>query len=375
MNKAIDVFAVIMAGGKGTRFWPLSRFDRPKQFLKILTRRTLLGETLGRVMPSFRRENVLVVAASEHFKQIRQELRSLPAGNLLVEPRGNNTAPCIGLAATEIAARNPNALMAVFPADHWILDAPAFRKTVRAALAVARRTDALVTIGIQPAYPETGYGYIRKGAPLAQPRGLSAYHVRAFQEKPNRTKALQLIRAGSLWNSGIFVWKASTLIELLERFAPAIFDGLKTIHEARGKGLGGVLPARLLSVLQKEYRRMPTVSIDHAVLEKAANAGKVVTIKADFGWSDLGSWESLHQLLPHDAAENAQVGKGLAVDARGCLSVSSQRLIVLLGVRNTVVVDSPDALLVADRARSQEIREVVRELQTRGYSRYLRESR
>ena len=366
-----QVYAVIMAGGKGTRFWPLSRPDRPKQLLKILSQRTLISETLRRITPPFRRENVLVVTAAEHFKEVRKELRDLPTRNLLLEPQGNNTAPCIGLAAIEVAARNPNALMAVFPADHWITDPYKFRETVRAALKLAQETDALVTVGIQPAYPETGYGYIRKGRPVLGSRGVAAYQVNNFQEKPNHTKAVQLIRAGSLWNSGIFIWKASTILKLLQRFSPRVFQGLTEIQKARGTGLGGIPRARLLTVLRREYRKMPAISIDQAVLEKAGATGKVLTVKADFGWSDVGSWASLHRLLPHDSRGNAAVGDWLAVDAKGCLVFSPHRLVVLLGMRNTVVVDSPNALLVADRERTQEIREVVRRLQKKGYQRYL----
>jgi mannose-1-phosphate guanylyltransferase len=182
---------------------------------------------------------------------------------------------------------------------------------------------------------------------------------------------MQLIRAGSLWNSGIFVWRVSTILHWLQRFSPAIFQGLTEIQKARGKGLGGLPSPPLLSVLRREYQKMPAVSIDTAVLEKAGAAGQVLTVKADFGWSDLGSWESLHQLLPHDSQGNATIGTGLAVDAKGCLIFSPHRLVVLLGVKNTVIVDSPDALLVADRKRTQEIREVVSQLQARGYKRYL----
>lgn len=371
MKATTQVFAVIMAGGKGTRFWPLSRFDRPKQLLKILSQRTLLSETLRRITPPFRRENVLVVTAAEHFQEVRRETRDLPTRNLLLEPQGNNTAPCIGLAAIEVAARNPNALMAVFPADHWITDRDAFRRTVQAALKLARETDALVTVGAQPAYPETGYGYIRKGRPVLRQRKVAGYQVKAFQEKPTRTRAARLIRSGSLWNSGIFIWKASTILELLRRFSPAIFQGLAKIQKARGTGLGGLPRPRLRAVLRREYRKMPAISIDQAVLEKAGATGKVLMVEADFGWSDLGSWAALHQLLPHDSRGNAAVGDWLAVDAKGCLVFSPQRLVVLLGMRNTVVIDSPDALLVADRERTQEIREVVRRLKQTGRRRYL----
>lgn len=375
MKASTQAYAVIMAGGKGTRFWPLSRFDRPKQLLKLLTHRSLVSETLSRISPPFRRENVLVVTAAEQFKKIRKELRDLPEKNFLLEPQGNNTAPCIGLAAVEVAARDPGAIMAVFPADHWITDLRAFRKTVKAALQLAQQTDALLTVGIRPGYPETGYGYIRKGARILASQGVSAYRVKAFQEKPNRARAAHLIRTGALWNSGIFVWKVSTMLELIERFSPAIYRGLAEIKKVRRKGLGGIPGPGLLAILRREYQKMPTISIDQAVMEKAGATGKVLTVRANFGWSDLGSWESLHQLLPHDSKGNGAIGNWLAMDTKDCLVFSPQRLVVMLGMRNAVVVDSPDALLVADRERTQEIREVVRQLQARGYKRYLTGSR
>lgn len=372
MKATTKNYAVIAAGGKGTRFWPLSRIDRPKQLLRILTHRSLIGETARRIGPLFAWENILVVTGAGYFKEIAGELPGLPAKNILLEPQGNNTAPCIGLAAIEIAARDPNACMVIFPADHWIGNRNAFRKTVQGALKLAGETDSLVTVGIRPTYPETGYGYIHKAKPVSGRRGLSAFHVRAFHEKPDRATAARLIRSGSLWNSGIFAWKVSSILGFLRSFSPGIFRGLMEIKKARATSLGGIPGPRLRSVLRKAYQKMPAISIDHAVLEKAAAIGKVFTVDAAFDWSDLGSWESLHRILPRDAAGNAAIGKSLAVDAKGCLVFSPYRLVVLLGTRNTVVVDSPDALLIAERGRSQDVREVVNQLEAKGYGRYLK---
>ena len=363
-------YAVIMAGGKGTRFWPLSRPARPKQLLRILSARSLIRETVERALPLFGRRNTIVVAVNEHHRAVRRELPFLPKANFLIEPQGNNTAPCIGLAAVELAARDPDAIMAVLPADHWVSDPRAFSRTLKAAIRLAQVRDALITVGIRPAYPETGYGYILKGKKAARSDTIPAYRVVRFEEKPSLKRARQLMRRGALWNSGIFVWRASVIVESLRRFAPAIARGLDRIQEAaQGRGLG-TLPPKALSVLRREYRKMPNLSIDYAVLEKAGSEGRVVTLEADFGWSDVGDWAALHRMLPKDKSGNAGVGQWLGFRSSGCLVYSQGRLIALLGMANTVVVETPDAVLVADMKRSQEIKELLGELNRKGYQRY-----
>jgi mannose-1-phosphate guanylyltransferase len=253
--------------------------------------------------------------------------------------------------------------MCVLPADHWISDLKSFRRTLEAGMRLAEQSDVLVTIGVKPGYPETGYGYILRGNPLEQNLSVTAYQVKGFKEKPVLRQAVRLLRSGALWNSGIFIWSAKAILSLLERFNPAIYQGLLKI---RAQG-GGKNPA----LLRREYARMPNISIDHAVLEKAGSAGKVVTLEAGFGWSDVGSWASLHQLLPRDRQGNAGLGKRLSIDTKDSLVYSENRLVVLLGVEDTLVVDSPDAILVADLKRSQQIRDVVAELERKGQRRYL----
>jgi mannose-1-phosphate guanylyltransferase len=356
-------YAVIIAGGKGTRFWPLSRASRPKQILKIASRKSLIRETFDRIAPLTGRKNALVVTVKDHAGAVRKELAGLPTANFIVEPEGKNTAPCIGLAAVELARRDPGSIMCVLPADHWISNINSFRRTLEAGMQLAERSDVLVTIGVKPGYPETGYGYILKGKSLEQNLMVNAYKVKGFKEKPALRQAARLLRSGALWNSGIFIWNTTTILALLERFNPAIYQGLLKIQSR-----GGV---KNPSLLRREYARMPNISIDHAVLEKAGSAGKVVTLEADFGWSDVGSWTSLHQLLPRDAQGNAGLGRRLLIDTKDSLVYSENRLVVLLGVKNTLVVDSPDAILVADLKRSQQIRDVVAELERKGHRRYL----
>jgi mannose-1-phosphate guanylyltransferase len=362
-------YSVIIAGGKGTRFWPLSRSQRPKQLLKILGSRSLISETASRVLSISGRKQTLVVTVAEQLNALCNELRDLPRKNFLAEPQGKNTAPCIGLAALEVATRDPGAVMVVLPADHWVADVNGFRNTIKSAVEIATRHDRLITIGIRPNYPETGYGYIMKGKSLGEKRG-AAYQVKQFREKPSVSTAQQLIRKGSLWNSGIFVWKASFLLELMQRYQPTIARGLEQIKRAaRGKSLGAPSP-RVRSIIAREYKKMPNISIDYAVLEKAGSESKVITLEADFGWSDVGSWAAVHRMLPHDENGNAGNGKWLTLGAKNSLIHAGDRLVVLLGVEDIVVVDTPDALLVGDIRRSQEVRELVDELNNKGYGAY-----
>jgi mannose-1-phosphate guanylyltransferase len=228
--------------------------------------------------------------------------------------------------------------------------------------------DCLLTIGIPPAYPETGYGYILKSQSLGGKAG--GYRVKNFREKPKLPLAQRLIRQGSLWNSGIFVWRTATLLDLLKRYQPKIAQGLERIkHSAAGKSLAAPTPG-LRRTIAEEYQKMPSISIDVAVMQPASLEGKVLTVDADFGWSDVGSWAAVHRMLPHDADGNAGNGRWFGLGAKNCLVHAPDRLVVLLGLDNAVVVDTPDALLVGDLRRSQEVRELVEELRQKGYGSY-----
>ena len=362
-------FSVIIAGGKGTRFWPLSRTRRPKQLLKIIGPKSLIVATAERVAPLSGSSRTLVVTIADQLDAMRHELRNLPKANFLAEPQGRNTAPCIGMAALEIVRRDSEAIMVVLPADHWVRDAAGFRKTLNSAVRLAQRLDRLITIGIRPEYPETGYGYIVKGKPVA---GETArpFVVSRFTEKPSLPAARRLLRQRALWNSGIFVWKASTILELLARYQPAIAAGLTSIERAAGgKSLANPSP-RLRAFIAREYKKMPNLSIDYAVLEKAGSEGRVLTLEADFGWSDVGSWAAVHRMSRKDDGGNAGQGQWLGLNTNNSLIHATDRLVVLLGMENAVVVDTPDALLVGDLRRSQEVRDIVEELNRRGLSVY-----
>lgn len=362
-------FSVIIAGGKGTRFWPLSRARRPKQLLKILSGKSLIEETADRVTALGGRRQTLVVTVADQLAALSHELRSLPKNNFLAEPEGKNTAPCIGLAALEAVRRDPAAVMIVLPADHWVRDNAAFRRTLKTAVALAQRHDRLVTIGIRPEYPETGYGYIVKGKPVGAKSSV-AFVVKRFTEKPTLALARNLIRRRALWNSGIFVWKASTLLELLARYQPAIAAALESIRRsAEGKSLANPKP-KLRAAIAREYKKMPNLSIDYAVMEKAGAEGEVLTLEADFGWSDVGSWAAVHRMMAKDGNGNASRGRWLGLGAKNCLIHAPHRLVVLLGIENTVVVDTPDALLIGALDRSQEVRDLVDALNRRGLGSY-----
>ncbi len=361
------MFCVIMAGDKGTRFWPLSRAQRPKQLLRILSPKTLIRETVDRVLPFAGAQRTLVVTVGEQLRGVTQELPMLGRANLIAEPEGRNTAPCLGLAALEVLRRDPDGVMVVLPADHWVADVPAFRRTLKAGVAMATKHESLITVGMQPDYPETGYGYILRGKKIARQSNTSVFQVKRFKEKPLASQATKLVRQGSLWNSGIFIWRASTLLELLRRYQPTIAKGLARISDAANRASLATPGPRLRRRLAHEYRKMPSLSIDHGVLEPAGSEGKVLTLEADFGWSDIGSWAAVHRIMHHDAQGNSGNGNWLGLGAQNCLVHAPNRLVVLLGVRDAVVIDTPDALLVGHLKRSQEVRDLVDALKQKGY--------
>jgi len=347
---------VLLAGGSGTRFWPRSRLRLPKQLLPIAARRTMLEETLARLAPLVRPARTWVVTTAPHARAVRAALPRVPAGQVLVEPAARNTAAAIALAALHVARRSRTAPMAILPADHVIGDARAFRADLGLALEVAERTGALVTLGVVPTQPETGYGYIRVGEPV-EGQGDRVAWVRAFVEKPDRRRAEALLaEEGTLWNAGIFAWRADVVLDALRRHLPAV---LAPIEAALARG-GPAAMARA-------YRRVPTVSIDTGLLERAR---QVAVVRTRFAWSDVGSWSALEALW-RDGGSNAVRGRTIAIDSAGCVVDSPARLVALLGVENLVVVDTPDALLVCRKDRAQDVRLVVEELRRRRLGRYL----
>jgi mannose-1-phosphate guanylyltransferase len=342
-------YAVIMAGGIGTRFWPCSRQRFPKQFLSIQGPQSLLQATFRRLRGIVPGERVLVVAGREFAHVIRRQLPSLPPANLILEPEARGTAPCLALAAAHIARRHAHALMAVFPADHVVTDVPRFRRAVLTGLSVAERLGCLVTFGIPPKRPEVGYGYVEVGDVVrrATPR---VHWAKRFHEKPDLSTAKKYVKAGRyLWNSGMFAWSMDTLDRAFDAHVPRIASLMRAIQEAPDEGRGS-------RTWRKAYRRLPAVSIDVAVLERAR---RIAVVDGDFGWSDVGSWAAVGEIWGTDEAGNARRGETLLLDCRDTVVFGEDRLVAMLGIDDLVVVDSPGAVLVCRKNRAQEVRRIV----------------
>jgi len=342
-----DTFGVIMAGGSGTRFWPLSRALRPKQLLPLSGGEgSLLRETRRRIAKLIPAEQTLVVTSEALAAQTRAELPELPPENILAEPTGRNTAPCVGWAASIVARRAPEAVLMVLPADHHIGDERAFNSVLVRAIEAARGGD-MVTVGVKPTRPETGYGYVELGEELAP----NVHRARRFVEKPDELRARQFLAAGRyLWNSGMFFFRADVLLESVRQHLPGLGDALLKFDQAAAQGNERELVEAL-------YPSLPDISIDHGIMEKAA---RVAVVPGDFGWSDVGSWTSAWELAPHDQDDNALFGEVVTVDTkRSYVRAHGGKVVAVVGLDDLVVVDTEDALLVMPRSRSQDVRAVV----------------
>jgi len=351
--------AVIMAGGSGTRFWPLSRKKLPKQFLALGTERPLITETAARLKGLCRPAETWVVCGKAHAPLVRKHLKGMPAGQVLVEPEARNTAPAIALAAAHVHAADPEAVMVVLPSDHHISNPAGFREVLGQAAEVARGGH-IVTVGIRPTRPETGYGYIRVGGPLGQGPGRQ---VAAFVEKPAVEVAKLYLQSGDyLWNGGIFVFRADVMLDALARHMPELGKALGALRRAVGtKGYA--------KALAQQFAKMPSQSIDYGVMEKASN---VAVVPGDFGWSDVGSFAALPEVRPLDAAGNVVSGKGaLALECEGSVVVAAGRPVAVVGMKDVVVVDAGDALLVVPKDRCQDVRKAVEALKARKLERFL----
>jgi mannose-1-phosphate guanylyltransferase len=367
--KRNSVYAVIMAGGGGTRFWPWSREKRPKQVLPILSARSMIWETVERIRPFVPREKIYIVTARSQVAGLRREIPQIPEENLLAEPVGRNTAPCLCLAAIHVRRKDPRGVMVVLSADHYIGNHRGFLQTLRAAVDFARKQDYLVTLGVVPTGPETGYGYIEKGRPLAKTRGLSFLQAKSFREKPSLPKARAYLRTGKyLWNSGMFIWRADVFWEAVQRHLPGLFAEMRHLEKTLGTG-------REKKALEAAYACCPAISVDYGIMEKAKN---VALIEGQFSWNDVGSWAALGNIFAPDKNGNALIfrpragqGRSLLLDSSGCLVRSEEKLIALIGMKNTVVVEAGNAFLVCPRDRSQDVRRVLEELKVRGWKEYL----
>ena len=349
------MFAVIMAGGSGTRFWPVSRKKRPKQFLNIGSNEPMIVETCNRLNPLLSDNEIIIVLGREHLDEAHALFQKREI-HILAEPIGRNTAPCIGLGAIYAQARGCSEAVAFLPADHYMSDPSSFLDNLQQAGKVAE-SGGIVTLGIVPTRPETGYGYIKKGDAHFDTSGSPVYRVSAFVEKPDLETAVQYLADGRyLWNAGIFVATPTKILNEIKQHLPDLYIGLEKIQDAIGTN-------SFEDELKKVYQSFKAISFDYGIMEKTHES--VFVLPCECGWSDVGSWESLYDLKKqdHDGSDNLCEGENLLIDCQNSfISNQSGRLVACLGMDNCLVVDTPDALLIADMNRSQDIRLIVERL-------------
>jgi mannose-1-phosphate guanylyltransferase len=363
------IHAVVMAGGSGTRFWPLSRRRRPKQLLPVTGGLPMVAETVARIGALVPPERTWVVTHRDQADGVRDALPKVPRAQILAEPTARNTCACAALAAAVIGARDPDATLVVMPADHDIRPPEEFVKTILAACGSVEAHGGLMVFGVKPTYPATGYGYIHRGEVLHESRGVPVRQVLAFREKPDAAKAAEFLSTGEYsWNSGIFVWKASRVLEAVASFEPEVAAGARSVAAALDNESGDFFGPRAAAALEKAYATMPSKSIDVAVLERAPD---VRVIEIGYRWSDVGSWDALDDLLTPGAAGHRAAGAGASaltsIDSRGCVVHNSEKHdIALVGVDDLIVVHTADATLICKRGRAEDVKRVVDELARRG---------
>ena len=358
-------YAIVMAGGGGTRLWPVSRIDRPKQLLPLLGEQTLLQSTVARLANVFPAERILVVTVKGQAAEIQRQVPQIPAENYLIEPAPRGTASVVGLAATVLKSRDPQAVMAVLPSDHYIRDQDLFAYVLREALDVARK-GYLVTLGISPVAPSTAYGYIQQGKPLDEHLKYPVYHVERFTEKPDEKTAQTFLRSREhSWNSGMFVWRVDVILDEIRRQMPVLSSALQDVAGAWGT-------SRQEEVVQSVWLPLKSETVDYGVME---HAERVVVVHAGgLGWSDVGAWDTLYDVLLPDMRGNVSSNaQHLAVETHNTLvyGQNGDRLIVTIGIDDTVIVDTGDVLLVCKSDQAQKVRDVVEHLKTHHQEKYL----
>jgi mannose-1-phosphate guanylyltransferase/mannose-6-phosphate isomerase len=356
MKNRLKIYPILLAGGSGTRLWPVSRELYPKQLVKFIGENSLVQNTIKRLPPSLDVANVRIVCGEEHVHEIERHIKEIgvsPENKIIAEPCGRNTAPAILLAMRLVLEHEHDAVLCVFPADHVIRDERVFHERLDAAVKLAEM-DYIVTFGITPHYPETGYGYIEGGNEIS----FGARSVKRFVEKPDMDTAKRYINAGNFfWNSGMFAFKASVMDQELSILHPDLFRQMKQLSIKQGV------------ISKKDYRQLPNISIDYAVMEKT---DKAAVLPSDFGWSDIGSWKSLYDFIPKDAMGNVIDGDIISEDTRDCFIMGYERLIATNGIRNMVVVETPDSVFVSDMETSRDVKNIVNQLKEKGRSEYQR---
>ena len=354
-------YAVIMAGGIGSRFWPASRKEHPKQFLDVFGDGTLIQNTVARLQGLIPPERCLVVTHDRYVEKTKKQLPAVPDENILAEPISRNTAPCITYAAATLVDRDPDATMVVLPADHVIGNVAQFHDTLDVATEAAQESGALVTIGIEPTYPATGYGYIQYDGDENEEDTLEAHPVRTFAEKPDQSTAERFIDSGDfLWNSGMFIWRADTILDQVETHLPDAHDAFEPVLEA-----GDDVDA---DTLTQAFQNSPRISIDYGVMEQADT---VYVVPGSFEWNDVGDWRAVYDLSDKNELGNVIKGNVIMQDSSRCLVQAGDRLVVLVGIHDMVVVDTDDAVLVCNRESAQQVKQVVEYLHAHQFDEYV----
>ena len=352
--------AIIMAGGKGERFWPKSRVNLPKQFLSLTDDgKTMIQLTVERIRPLVELEDIYIATNANYKELVKQQLPGIPEENILCEPIGRNTAPCVGLGAVHIAAKCEDAVMIVLPSDHLIKNNEVFADTFKQACEVAEAGSNLVTVGITPNYPETGYGYINYNK---DKKNGESFGVERFVEKPDLETAKAYLAEGTyLWNSGMFVWKVSTILDCFKEFMPSTYEGLLRIKASVGTSEEN-------DVLLKEFPELESQSVDYGIMEKASN---IYTFPGNFGWDDVGSWLAVGRIKENDEQGNVINGNVVAVNTKNCVIEGADKLIATVGLRDMVVVDTKDATLITTKENAGEIKQILAKLRESGKNEYL----
>jgi len=352
------VFAVILAGGRGQRFWPASNSKKPKQYLSITGDRSMLSVTYRRLASFIPPEKIIVITVREQIEIARDELPDLPGENFIAEPDGRNTAPALALGALAVMERSDDEPMLTCPADHLISREDNFRSLAEQASRFAERENVFITFGIMPEYPATGYGYIEAGDPLEDGE-LNVLRVVRFHEKPDRETAQNyLSRGGFYWNSGIFLWRPSVFLEGWSEYLPSGSEPLRIISESVGN-------PELEKVIEDQYPRMPSISVDYGILEKADN---VAVVPADLGWNDVGSWDSLYDIHGGNGNNNVSIGVSETIDTAGCVFYNPGGFTAAIGVEDIMVISRGGIVLVCRRGQSQKVRDIVELIEEKGYN-------
>lgn len=349
----MKTFGVIMAGGGGTRFWPLSRKDTPKQLLNLSGKDIMINEAIDRLALICDYKDIFIVTNRTQERQLLSLLNGrVDSERILAEPAARNTAACIGFAAIHILKKYGDGIMVITPSDAYIKDTENFAEVVKRAVKTAEETDKLVTIGIKPNFPSTGYGYIQ-----CEKTDRAVKNVLRFVEKPNEETAKKYLKSGDfLWNSGMFVWRVSTILDMIQTYLPEIYSCIERIAESFGT-------EKELETINSIYPTIPSISVDYGIMEQSKD---IVVVPGDFGWNDVGSWDMFHVLHKEDAEGNIQVGETLALGTTRTIIYSSSKLVTALGVDNLVIVETPDAILVCNKDKAQDIKQIVEELKCNG---------